>query len=294
MEKLIKLHEPDWLDMLEKCVSRYEATYSDCYVYGLIDIAFSTACHVALKDRPAIARRSLFDLREKPDERLVEVSPTLIQLASHHAADWRPVMCMTDGWPMVSLIVTPESLDALALRLHSWCEVDADGENYCLRFADTRRLPDIVSAMTPEQHGQFFGPAKMWLYRERRARWTELPLPQACFAPAGEIKFSNEQCSVLIVASELDEIIENLKAEKPELMQGECLASIHRLLCVAIDCAGRYGITETDRASWCVAWLRHPELHTLPRLGYWMEELKENRISYSELLETIELETGKS
>jgi hypothetical protein len=88
---------------------------------------------------------------------------------------WREVLRLTDGWLMLSLIVTLESLDEMAQRLHPWCLVNADGQSFVFRFPDTRRLPCVVEVLTPEQHGAFFGPVLAWRYRTRTAQWRSSP-----------------------------------------------------------------------------------------------------------------------
>jgi hypothetical protein len=263
-------------------------------VYGLIDMAFSGRCYKTLKGSKTLSRRSLYDLRDIPDEKLAEVSPTLIYLSSSDAAAWREVMQATDGWPMVSLLVTTESLDDLALRLDPWCVVDADDENYCLRFADTRRLPDIVSTLTPEQHGEFFGPAKVWLYRDRAAQWRELPLPETSSAPADKPSLNSKQCGILIKASEPDEIIDSLCLNQPALAQTISSFVAHSALCNALQCADQYGITEPDRIDWCTLWLRHPGLNELPQAMQWLEEFKEKNMTFEELHAAIDQEMGKA
>lgn len=294
MRNLIQMHGAGWLSDLEQRVAGYGVTKPHCNVYGLIDMAFSYRCYKALKRQKAILRRSLFDLREDPDPRLAEVSPTLIQLSGSNVLAWQAVMKATDGWPMLSLMVTPETIAELARRLEAWCVVDADGEHYCLRFADTRRLPDILSVLTPEQHGQLVGPASAWLYRDRAAQWASLALSPAPCAPAREIRFNSEQCAILIESSEADEIIAQLSSTGSWLPEAVPLAEVHPLLCRALRWADQYVIRGADRTDWCELWLRRPGLEKQLEVSGLMKTFKGEKMSFSDLLSAIEREMSPS
>lgn len=99
---------------------------------------------------------------------------------------------------MLSLIVTTESLDALALRLSSWSVVDADGQYFVLRYADTRRLPDVVGSLLPSQHGAFFAPrGRMAVSRSCRAVGT-VAVATVPRKPLTDVRFDGVQCARLI------------------------------------------------------------------------------------------------
>lgn len=287
---LILSHAPDWLRVLEEQISAHSAMFPDAQVYGLLDCAFAERSYSALQKQESILpSRSLFDLSDKPIRDLQEVSPTLIPLAAHTASTWQAVLRETDGWPMLSVIVTPESLDALALRLSAWCIVDADGQNFVFRFADTRRLPDIVATLTPQQHGELFGPAHVWQYRARTAQWTELPLPATAKAPADAVSLTEAQCARLIASSEADEIMDNLRTNAPELMRKHDLAQTHEIVARGLARADRYHIGDVDRASWCRLYLQQPTLERMPAVIPLLAALLSKERGYAD----VEVELGR-
>jgi hypothetical protein len=58
---------------------------------------------------------------------------------------------------MVSAIVTLETFVELVDRLAAWCVVEVDDQYFNFRFPDTRRLPDILGVLKPEQIGALLG-----------------------------------------------------------------------------------------------------------------------------------------
>ena len=134
--------------------------------YLLIDGAFVPRLHRKVADD---RKRLLFEPLPGCTDETKDVSPFLTRLDSAG----RKLLQSCDRWPMVSLIETRESLDELSERLSAWCVVEADGDRFNFRFADTRRLPAIYRSLNQTQRGQFAGPAERW--RLHRARW-----PVAC------------------------------------------------------------------------------------------------------------------
>lgn len=262
LEKLICEHAPEWLDALQNETESIRNARTGVHVFALLDCAFIDHMHAAiLKQR--LPYRSLFDLSSTPSRELQAVSPTLLPLTPGTAAQWRDVLRLSDGWPMLSLIVTPESLDELTLRLSPWCIVNADGQPFVFRFPDTRRLPAIVDVLTPEQHGQFFGPSIAWRYRTRSAQWAELPLPATPLPIADYVKLDARQYAQLIDDSEADAIIAHLDANEPTTLLPYNAATAHQLVTQALKRADRYGIADTDRTQWCRLYLKQPKLEQM-------------------------------
>lgn len=268
--KLICEHASGWLDVLHEELESIRNAWPDGHVFALLDCAFVERAHAAIR-KHNLPSRSLFDLSANPSQELQAVSPTLVPLAPDTAPQWRDVLRLTDGWPMLSLIVTPESLDELALRLSPWCIVNADGQPFVFRFPDTRRLPAIVDTLTPEQHGAFFGPVRAWRYRTRSAQWAELPLPAAPLPAADYVKLDAQQCARLIGDSEADQIMAHLSVNEPAVMLPYHPAAAHKLVMQGLQRADRYGIADADRAQWCSMVLRQPKLEqmdaVIPLLG---------------------------
>lgn len=263
LRKLIGSHAPGWLDDFEGQIAILREQWPDAATFALFDCAFSERCHTEIK-RSRLDARCLFDLSTNPSPELQAVSPTLVPLMRAAAASWREAASHTDGYPMLSVIVTPESLDELAQRLHPWCIVKADGEPYVFRFPDTRRLPGVVDALTPEQHAAFFGPAHAWLVRTRSANWARLPLPKSPLPPAEEVNLSAEQYAQLMDDAEADEIIANLHVHEPALIRQYEPAEAYERVAHALKRADFYGIEQTDRAQWCRLLVQQPMLEQMP------------------------------
>ena len=260
--KLICAHAPGWLDALHEEIAAIRNTWPDSHVFALLDCAFAESAHAAIL-KHGLPSRSLYDLSETPSRDLQAISPTLISLTHATAQYWRDVLRLTDGWPMLSLIVTPESLDELALRLSSWCVVNADGQPFVFRFPDTRRLPAVVDVLTAEQHGAFFGPARAWRYRTRAAQWSALPLPPTSLPAADYVKLNAQQYATLINDSEADAVMAHLNVNEPPTLLPYDPAAAHQLISHALKRADRYGIPDAERNQWCSLYLKQPKLEQM-------------------------------
>jgi hypothetical protein len=280
--KLIGRHAPSWLDHLQTQIEADKIRWSGTQVFALLDCAFSASCYPAIR-KHRLPFRSLYDLSDHPYEALQVVSPTLIPLSGESACAWREVLTLTDGLPMLSLIVTHESLDELALRLHRWCIVDADGQPFVFRFPDTRRLPAIVEMLAPEQHGALFGPAHAWRFRTRFAQWADLPLPSLPCPPMERVRLDEKQCAHVINDSEADEIIADLNLNDPVLMRRYHPADAHELVAFGLKRADHYGIRDVDRTQWCSLILQQPKLDQLPSSAPLLASLAAKERSYADI-----------
>lgn len=284
--KLIGTHVPDWLDDFQERITTLWEKWPDANVFALLDCVFAERCHAAIK-KHHLPSRSLYDLSNDPSPELQAVSPTLIPLTRTSIPAWREVLHLTDGWPMLSVIATPESLDELAHRLSPWCIVNADGEPYVFRFSDTRRLPGVVSVLTPQQHGAFSGPALAWHYRTRIAQWAKLPLPETPLPPGDEVKLNAEQCAQLIGDSEADEIIAHLHVHEPALIRQYHPADVYDLIAQGLKCADHYGMENFDRIHWCRLFVQHPTLEHMPEAVPLLASLKSKKCSFADIEGTL-------
>jgi hypothetical protein len=280
--KLIGQHAPGWLDHLQTQVEADKNRLPGTQAFALLDCAFSEPCYQAIR-RHRLPFRSLFDLSDRPYEALQAVSPTLIPLSGESVYAWREGLALSDGLPMLSLIVTHESLDELALRLHPWCIVDADGQPFVFRFPDTRRLPAIVEMLSSEQHGAFFGPAHAWRFRTRFAHWADLPLPSLSCPPLERVRLDEKQCAHVIKDSEADEILADLNLNDPVLMRRYHPADAHELVTFGLKRADHYGIGDADRTQWCSLILQQPKLDQLPASAPLLASLTAKERSYADI-----------
>lgn len=203
---LINRHPADWKDTLH-------ASLQDCEenVYALVDGVHNELFYPKLKKAQGFRYLSLYATAPAADEETLGLAPILVQYSSEHRNQWDALIELTDGKPALSIIVTPESIEQLAARLIPWCVVDADGYTLALSFADTRILPALVDALTPQQRSQLVGPTLQWRYTGRDAGWQELPLPapmplDQAAPPAAKVQLSAQQVAALMAASEADSI----------------------------------------------------------------------------------------
>lgn len=280
--KLICEHQRGWLDRLQQEVAAIHDSDSKLNVFALIDCVFNERCHTQIH-RLSVPSRTLYDLSANPSSSLQAVSPTLVPLTLSTAEEWREVLRLTDGWPMLSLIVTPESLDDMASRLHPWCIVNADGQPFVFRFPDTRRLPAIVDVLAPDQHGALFGPAVAWRYRTRSAQWEDLPLPKNPEPIAENVRLDAEQCARLISDSEADSLISSMRLHEPALMHSHTPATAYELVATSLDRADFYGLGGNDRASWCRLVMQHPQLVQLPAAAALLAAVLRKERSYADI-----------
>lgn len=280
--KLIGQHLPSWLDQLQTQIESDKQRWPGAQIFALLDCVFSEDSYPAIL-KHHLPFRSLYDLSDRPYEALQAVSPTLVPLSGETAHGWREVLALTDGMPMLSLIVTHESLDELALRLHPWCIVDADGQAFVFRFPDTRRLPAIIDMLAPAQHGALFGSARAWRYRTRFAQWADLPLPPQPCPPMERVRLDEKQCTYVIRDSEADEIIADLSLNDPVLMRRYHPGDAHELVTFGLRRADHYGIAEADRTQWCSLILQQPKLDQLPASAPLLASLAAKERSYADI-----------
>lgn len=286
---LIQRHDALWLDELAQRVAALCTMHEGHAVYALLDGAFNDDCYRLLTRRgAALAWRSLFDLSPEPDKELAAASPILLALPAHSALAWRAVLACTDGWPMFSLIATAETLDALARRLSPWSVVNADGQYFVLRYADTRRLPDVVGVLQPAQHGALFGPAAAWMYRDRSAQWQSLPLPACSAPPLTYVRLDGAQCAALIGASESDEMLAGLMQNDPALVASLAPDAAYAAIVQSLAKADQYRITGYDRQSWCRLRLRYPTLEDDPQCAALLGALHDGSAAYRDVSGRLE------
>lgn len=119
---------------------------------------------------------NLFSLNGASDTNVLDLSPIIFGYDPYNLAMNR-LLHKCSAYPMISSIVSPEPLLHLANRLRSWCIVEHGGQRLNLRYADTRRLPDIVEVLSSPQCMALIGPAYEWKYIGRTGEWESLKLP---------------------------------------------------------------------------------------------------------------------
>lgn len=235
----------DWLDALQQ---RHRELCAGHQLHLLIDGAFVPGLH----QRFGTARKALlFDGLPGSTTPALDVSPFVTPFDPEDRAI-KSMLRTCQGWPMVHLIETPEPWPALAARLAAWCVIEADGQRFNFRFADTRRLPAILTTLNPEQRGQFAGPAVRWSVIARDGTWRTLTLDGAGADIAADPQLNDVQFGALVEDGRVDEVLARL-ADHPDRI-GYRPSQAHALISSALIPAIEAGLGDGELVDWC-GWL---------------------------------------
>lgn len=243
-----------------------------CKLYLLIDGAFVNGIHKLFKEEE---KRVLFDSLPSSKNEARNVSPFLIQLNSRDQRQ-RILLARSNGWPMISLIETPEDLAGLYARLAAWCVVEVDKDRFNFRFADTRRLPAIVKYINFDQRSHFAGPALRWSYVGRDGKWKDLDIAERTtkdasldFVPVLE----KSQFAALVDDGRADEVLAIMA------YRGEDVNCTHfqrwSLTMDAIEVADQFDLSESDSIEWAIWCVKNYPSGT-PDLSNTLEEWRQD------------------
>ncbi len=235
----------DWLDILHQRFRDRPAAHA---LHVLVDGAFVPGLHRRIGvDRKAL----LFEGLPASGPSTLDVSPFIVPFDPEDRA-LRAVLRKCQGWPMVSVIESPEPWPDLAARLAAWCIVEADGQRFNFRFADTRRLPVIVKTLERAQRGQLTGSAVSWSYIGRDGNWKTLALEGSGEPIATAPRLEDARFALLVEDSRADEVLARL-ADHPH--RGAYRPSqAHALVSSALAPALEAGLGDGDIVGWC-GWL---------------------------------------
>lgn len=219
-------------------------------LYLLIDGVFVPGLHRTLD---AELKSLLFASLPGCNNESADASPFLTPYAMRDKR-MRMLLRRCNGWPMVSLIETPETLTQLSARLSAWCIVEADGQRFNFRFPDTRRLPAIFQTLDSTQRVEFAGPARHWSYTGREGRWNELDVPGISAEPAQNPVLDDRQFAALVDDSRADELLMLLSDRGYGI--GKHPSVSHARLTAALDIAVAAALANDDVFPWC-AWFLH-------------------------------------
>lgn len=214
------------------------------FIYALIEGVLDESCYPMLKLAADLGFIALYDGMANADDETLGLSPLLVEYADAGASTWMALLEKMQGKPALSIIITPESLDALAIRLRPWCVVDAAESPLALSFADTRVLPELFTVLTTAQIGQLCGSAVHWGYAARDGNWTTLKLPAQAQAlrPATAVTFDEKQCAKLIDAAEADTVLAQMRTYDAALVERHGPAQAHALIRHWLRCADEAGL----------------------------------------------------
>jgi hypothetical protein len=239
------LIEPFAVDWLEQLCLRHKMIPAPHRLYMLIDGAFVPTCHrLLLEDE----KRLLFEALPACSDETKDVSPILVQFDPDNPRLTK-LLSRCDRWPMVSVIETPESINALYERLSAWCVVHADGQRFNFRFPDTRRLPTILNVLDDHQRGGLAGSAVRWSYVGRYGRWVETGITPRDTVATHDPELNQHQFAMLVEDSRADEILSLLSRRGHRVYDRPSIS--HALVEVAIKVAQKTRGDDSEMISWC-------------------------------------------
>lgn len=239
---LINAFKDDFLETLDAHAAQL---FTPNRLYLLIDGAFVPGLHHALS---AENKSLLFASLPACSDETADASPFLAPYIPN-GKRMRSLLRRCSGWPMLSMIETPESLAQLAARLSAWCIVEADGQRFNFRFPDTRRLPAIFRALNPEQRAQFTGPVARWSYINREGSWNALDVTGINAEPAAKPELDSGQFAALVDDSRADEVLVLLGDRGHAVGRHPSLS--HACVVAALRVAGSAQLVNSDVFDWC-------------------------------------------
>lgn len=127
---------------------------------------------------------------------------------------------------MLSFLATEGEVAAIAgswERLH-WV-TDNDGRRMLLRFADTRILATLPTALAPQQWAAYTLPLARWLIIDRHGKLTSLPLTSEGMSPLENVEITQAQMDSLLRYSEPDAVIDMLLETMSDIIPNELRGS---------------------------------------------------------------------
>jgi hypothetical protein len=197
---LIDAFQEDFLDALDMRAVQSSASNG---LYLLIDSVFVPGLHKTLATND---KELLFASLPGCSNEVADASPFLTPYIPRNKR-MRSLLRRCRGWPMISLVETPEPFSQLAARLSAWCVVEADAQRFNFRFPDTRRLPAIFRTLDPMQRAQLAGPVTRWSFINREGSWDELQVTGVNAEAVSNPVLDGQQFAALVDDSRADEIL---------------------------------------------------------------------------------------
>jgi len=239
---LIEPFVDGWMDALRV---RAQELPTGQRLHLLIDGAFVPGLHRGIhSDRKIIFFASLPGCSEESLDLSLFLTPF-----DPEDPSTRRMLHRCSGWPMVSVIQTHEDMKQLAARMAAWTVIEADGQRFHLRFADTRRIPAIVQALEPGQRTQFLGPATSWACIIRSGVWQEIQLDGADADISAAPSLDARQFSLLVEDSRIDEMLALFMRRHT----GPSLPALQgfEVMSLALQVAKKELLTEAATLDWC-------------------------------------------
>ena len=223
--QLIDHYSNDWEERTVSIIRKWLSHESSPHIYLLLDAAFrhETAIQLVRKLLPDAGWRSLYQDAPNTSERILAASPLLLTLNEDNLHILEAVAKETTGKPMLSMIVSRESMEHLWLRLSGFRIVTVQNTRYVLRLSDTRRLPEIFTMLTNEHRASLTGGILEWRYIGRDGLWHKMDIAPISAASTPRLsrplEFKNSQLATLLEMNRIDAFLDGLHVNEPGLAQ---------------------------------------------------------------------------
>lgn len=243
------------VDLFDQLEARFRQLKPERQLHLLVDGAFHPGVHEFIEDRD---KALLFALRPGCSEEAKSVSPFVTPYIPARK-ELNTLFQRFSGWPMLSVIETSEPFEHLAARLAAWCIVEADGQRFNFRFADTRRLPGIYKALNPTQRAELTGPATDWRYVNRHGQWDAFGCDGNAREHAIDPQLDDRQFAQLVDDSKADELLLLLRDRGYEVFISPSRS--HALLNIALRAADKEKLADEVVLEWCEVFWKADKLH---------------------------------
>ncbi|PKO86145.1 MAG: hypothetical protein CVU18_16440 [Betaproteobacteria bacterium HGW-Betaproteobacteria-12] len=225
---------------------REQTAGASLHGYVLIDGGFDQALLTALLWRSYV-ERSLYD-----DMRLAGlkfVAPHLIRLPDDPEKQLGWLQRLADacaGKPMISFLASAVPAERLATHFRPYLLAGTeDSLEWPVRWADTRVLPGLIAALTPEERRHLLSPLYVWMAVSRQGDLIEWrgegnPQPEPadfdCW-PLNEARFGQ-----LVTEAEADAVLSQIDDRRPDLLTNGNPADMHAIIARRLALATQHQI----------------------------------------------------
>jgi hypothetical protein len=225
-----------------------QTVYRRCSLYALIyGVAFPALYGLLLERASVMADEIELLFEALGDEPHSQYGPFVMRVASDRPDLLRICTERCEDDPRgISFLFSPFSLKALAaslrLRLDVQCE---DGTEWQMKLFDTRVLPVLKMALTPEQYRSYLGVVDAWWYVDRDRELKKLAGEYSGRDDyTGPLTLSEAQTTVFIDAGLVDAILYSLSQTDDDLLAKFDVRERYQVVANAIA-----GATEQERDS---------------------------------------------
>lgn len=204
-----------------------------------------------------------------------ELGPRLFALSLADMAALERLVSVTDACPALSVLEIAAHAGAPDLRALQWLAdaQSADGTRLFCRYADTRILPKVLTALDPTQKAWLARTIRRWAWVDRDGSLESIDFtPTDSTAPPHDetrIHFDDAQFNALMQAAEADTLFDVLHDQSPEIIPAADPATLWHRLDALLGIARTHGIDDApDQLQFItLAWSASEHFHTLPALA---------------------------